>query len=101
LDICQHNLDKAQRKLLKKEKATAGSTAGRKRDEAGRLIKEKISKNDLPELEHAFMEGIQLSISDLVAFLPVIHFLIQNLKEKSTKFIQEYSGMSRLLANKL
>ena len=94
-DICQHNLDKAQRKLLKKEKA---GRSNRKRDEAGRLVKEVLTKKELPELEHAFLEGIQLSISDLVAFLPVMQFLIANLTSQSSEFIQNYSGTSHSIS---
>lgn len=70
--IVQHNIDKYQRQLLKYERELE-----RKRDWNGELKGKKeiplkkIPPKDLPELEHAFLEGIQMSISDLAAFLPV------------------------------
>ena len=58
--IVQHNLDKHQRSLLRKENL---SKNGQKRGNDGRVInppKQKIAAQDLPELEHAFLEGIQV-----------------------------------------
>ena len=46
---------------------------------------ETFKNFELPELEHAFMEGIELSISDLAAFIPVYKYLqrIYNSPENS------------------
>ena len=41
----------------------------------GKLRKVVIRQNELPELEHAFLEGIELSISDLAAFIPISKFI--------------------------
>ena len=48
---------------------------GQKRDAEGKLRKRIFARNELPELEHAFMEGIELSISDLAAFIPIYKYL--------------------------
>ena len=111
-DICQHNLEKAQRKLLKREgtvdlpvfqnlprerslqdrklanrintrcfgrgkfRPNKGEfLKGQKRDAEGKLRKRIFARSELPELEHAFMEGIELSISDLAAFIPIYKYL--------------------------
>ena len=42
----------------------------------------------LPELEHAFLEGIELSISDLAAFVPVSKFVKNS--NLSEDFITKY-----------
>ena len=58
---------------------------GQKRDAEGKLRKRIFARSELPELEHAFMEGIELSISDLAAFIPVYKYLqrIYNSPENS------------------
>ena len=48
---------------------------GQKRDAEGKLRKRIFARSELPELEHAFMEGIELSISDLAAFIPIYKYL--------------------------
>ena len=48
---------------------------GQKRDAEGKLRKRIFTRSELPELEHAFMEGIELSISDLAAFIPIYKYL--------------------------
>ena len=57
--IVQHNLDKYQRLLIGREEQRKLN----KRGSDGRIInppKRKILTKDLPELEHAFLEGIQV-----------------------------------------
>lgn len=58
--IVQHNLDKYQRLLIKREDQRKSGNP--KRGSDGRLInppKPKVLTQHLPELEHAFFEGIQ------------------------------------------
>ena len=56
---------------------------GQKRDAEGKLRKRIFARSELPELEHAFMEGIELSISDLAAFIPPCPTLISSVNENS------------------
>ena len=49
-------------------------------------MKTVIPKKDLPELEHAFMEGVELSISDLAAFLPIKGMILNAVPGQKTGF---------------
>jgi len=86
-DICQHNLEKAQRTLVKRERAKQPPII--LRDEDGRQRKVVIRRDELPELEHAFLEGIELSVSDLAAYVPISKF-IKSQNELSDDFIERY-----------
>jgi hypothetical protein len=60
--IVQHNLDKYQRMLIKREDR---AKVAEKRGNDGRLInppKPKIPAQNLPELEHAFFQGIKFGL---------------------------------------
>ena len=58
------------------------------RDSEGKLRKVVIRRHELPELEHAFLEGIELSISDLAAFVPISKFVKKS--DLSEGFVSKY-----------
>jgi len=75
--VKMHNMDKHQRKILKRLSEMNETLSEPKRPKVNEHLKKQVVKTqDLPPLKHVFMEGVEFMISDL-AILPAVDVFVK------------------------